>query len=55
MQIVAETVINLGIKRAMIVHSYDGLDEISIFEKTHVLEIIGSSIKQYDINPNELF
>jgi len=55
MQIVAETVINLGIKRAMIVHSYDGLDEISIFEKTHVLEIIGPSIKQYNINPNDYF
>jgi anthranilate phosphoribosyltransferase len=55
MEIVAETLINLGTKRAMIIHSYDGMDEISIYDKTHVIEINNSEMRRYDIDPNEYF
>jgi anthranilate phosphoribosyltransferase len=55
MEIVAETLINLGTKRAMIIHSYDGMDEISIYDKTHVIEINNSEMRKYDIDPNEYF
>ena len=51
MEIVAETLINLGTKRAMIIHSYDGMDEISIYDKTHVIEINNSEMRKYDIDP----
>ncbi len=53
MKIIAESLRNLGVDRAMIVHSDDGLDEISIFSKTHVVEIINSDIIYYTINPEE--
>ena len=55
MEIVAETLINLGTKRAMIIHSYDGMDEISIYDKTHVIEINNSEMRKYDIDPSEYF
>ena len=53
MQIIAESLKNLGVNRAMVVHSEDGLDEISIFNKTYVAEIINSQIINYTINPEE--
>ncbi len=52
---IAETLVNLGTEKAMIVHSKDGLDEISIFNTTNVLEINGSSIDEYTIHPEEYF
>ena len=55
MEIVAETLINLGTKRAMIIHSYDGMDEISIYDKTHVIEINNSEMRRYDIDPSKYF
>ena len=55
MEIVAETLINLGTERAMVIHSYDGMDEISIYDKTHVIEINNSEIKRYDIDPSDYF
>ena len=37
----------------MIVHSEDGLDEISIFNKTNVAEINNSDVIYYTINPDD--
>ncbi|MEC9206246.1 MAG: anthranilate phosphoribosyltransferase [Pseudomonadota bacterium] len=54
-ELVAESLKNLGTNRAMIVHSEDGLDEISIFSKTHVAEIKDSNINYYTIDPNDYF
>ena len=51
----AETLVNLGTEKAMIVHSNDGLDEISIFNTTNVIEVNGSDIKEYTIDPEEYF
>lgn len=42
----AESLIKLGAKKAWVFHSRDGLDEISIFDKTDVLEINQSNIKK---------
>jgi anthranilate phosphoribosyltransferase len=45
---------NLGLKRALVVHGNDGLDEITITDKTFVCEFNGREIISYDINPDEL-
>ncbi len=45
---------NLGLKRALVVHGNDGLDEITTTDKTFVSEYNGTEIISYDINPDEL-
>lgn len=44
---------NLGSEHCMIVHSEDGLDEITTTGKTFVSELCNGSIKEYVIEPNE--
>jgi anthranilate phosphoribosyltransferase len=44
---------SLGTKNAMVVHSYDGLDEISIAADTFVAELRNGKINNYTINPND--
>ncbi|RZI47642.1 anthranilate phosphoribosyltransferase [Rickettsiales endosymbiont of Peranema trichophorum] len=53
MQKVAEVLITQGVNHALVVHSDDGLDEISISSNTHVIEIKGISTKEYDLNPDD--
>ena len=55
MKIVAETLIKLGTERAMVIHSADGMDEISIYDKTHVIEINNSEMNSYEIDPRDYF
>jgi anthranilate phosphoribosyltransferase len=38
----------------MIVHSEDGMDEISPFSKTKIIELNTDKIKKFIIDPNEL-
>lgn len=45
---------NLGSKAAMVVHSEDGLDEISICDKTYVAELANYKIFTYEIKPESL-
>ena len=47
----AEVLKNLGIKKAMVVHGYDGLDEITLTTKTKVCEINEGKLSKYDIDP----
>ena len=54
LQIYAETLIKLKVKSAWVYHSHDGLDEISIFNKTDVLEIKNNNIKKFVIEPREI-
>ena len=54
LQIYAETLIKLKVKSAWVYHSHDGLDEISIFDKTDVLEIKNNNIKKFVIDPVEI-
>lgn len=51
---VAEVLARLGLKRAMVVGSYDGLDEISLSAPTQVSELKDGEVKTYDITPEEL-
>ncbi|MGN0621007.1 MAG: bifunctional anthranilate synthase component II/anthranilate phosphoribosyltransferase [Porcipelethomonas sp.] len=49
----AGVLMNLGIKRAMLVYGNDRLDEISISDKTSVCEINNGSKSFYEINPED--
>ncbi|MEK7084054.1 MAG: anthranilate phosphoribosyltransferase, partial [Patescibacteria group bacterium] len=50
----AEVLKNLGLKRALVVHGNDGLDEITTTDKTFVSEFNGKDVVTYDIDPEEL-
>lgn len=50
----AEVLKNLGLKRALVVHGNDGLDEITITDKTFVSEFNGVDVVSYDIDPEEI-
>ncbi len=50
----AEVLRALGSERVMVVHAEDGLDEISVAAKTHVVELKDGRISEYRINPAEL-
>ena len=50
----AEALKENGVVHAYIVHSDDGMDEISPFEKTNVVELKDDSIKQFSIDPKNL-
>jgi anthranilate phosphoribosyltransferase len=52
-EVVAEVLRALGAEHAMVVHSRDGLDEISVSAPTHVCEVRDGRIRSYDINPEE--
>jgi anthranilate phosphoribosyltransferase len=49
----AEVLRRLGSKHVMVVHSEDGLDEISIAAPTHVVELKDGDITEYTIDPAE--
>lgn len=49
----ANVLIKLGIKRAMLVYGKDRLDEISISDSTVVCEIKDGKIKKYEISPED--
>lgn len=51
---IAEVLQKLGLKRAMVVTSHDGLDEISVSAPTRVTELQEGQIRTYDIHPHEL-
>jgi len=44
---------NLGVEHALIVHGMDGLDEISISDKTKVTQLIDKKIETYYIEPED--
>jgi len=54
LKIFANALKNLNIKFAWIVNSEDGLDEISPYEKTNVIQLKNGEISEIIINPNEL-
>lgn len=45
---------NLGLRRALVVHGSDGMDEITTTGPTYVSHFTGEEIISYDINPQEL-
>lgn len=50
---VAEALAGLGVRRAMVVHSDDGLDEFSTAVPTHVSEVKNGAVSDYVIDPAE--
>ncbi|EEZ80678.1 MAG: anthranilate phosphoribosyltransferase [Candidatus Thioglobus sp.] len=51
---IAKVLKGLGSKHVMVVHSKDGLDEISIADDTFVAELKDDKVTTYTINPTEL-
>ena len=50
---IAETLMLQGLNSAMVVHSFDGMDEISISDKTHIIELRNDKISKYVFNPTD--
>ena len=50
-QKIGEALQGLGVRRAMVVHSLDGMDEISTLAPTQVTEVRDGEIKSYVIDP----
>ena len=53
LQPMAEVLMELGVKRAMVVHGEDGLDEITLTTTTQVREICDGKITAYTIDPEQ--
>jgi anthranilate phosphoribosyltransferase len=49
--LVAEALSLLGTDRAWVVHGEDGLDEITLSGKTHVVEVRPDGIRRFDLDP----
>lgn len=49
----AEALSMLGLRRAMVVHGNDGLDEITITDSTRVAEVRDGKIRSYEVTPEE--
>lgn len=52
--VVARVLAALGARHALVVHSRDGLDEISVSASTHVCEVRDGEVRSYDLTPEEL-
>ncbi len=53
-QMVADILVELQFKHALVVHGLDGLDEISVIGKTSVAEVKDGWAKKYEIAPEQL-
>ena len=53
LNIFANALKNLNIKKALIVNSEDGMDEISPYANNNVVELNNGFIKEYSINPKD--
>ena len=49
----AHVLANLGVKKALVVHGQDGLDEISMCAPTSVCEWRGGEFRRYEITPEQ--
>jgi len=52
--VVARVLLALGADHALVVHSHDGLDEISISAATCVCEVRGGELRSYELRPEEI-
>jgi len=48
---VAEVLRMLGSERAWVVHGRDGLDELTVFDHSHVAELKDGAIREFDLDP----
>ena len=49
----AEALSMLGLRRAMVVHGLDGLDEITITGPTRIAEVNNGSVRTYEVTPED--
>jgi anthranilate phosphoribosyltransferase len=49
----AQVLLNLGVKRGLVVYGLEGLDEISLVGKTKVCEIRDGWVKNYELDPRD--
>jgi anthranilate phosphoribosyltransferase len=52
--VVAEVLAALGAEHALVVHSHDGLDEISVSAPTYVCEVRDGTVRAYELTPEEI-
>jgi len=52
-QPLAQVLLNLGVKKAMVVYGSDGLDEISMSAPTKVCEVRNGWLRNYEITPEQ--
>lgn len=53
LEMLASALGELGVRRALVVHSTDGLDEISLGGETYVAELSAASVRTYTITPED--
>jgi anthranilate phosphoribosyltransferase len=53
-ELLARVLLALGAEHALVVHSRDGLDEISVSAPTHVCEVRGGALRSFEITPEEI-
>jgi anthranilate phosphoribosyltransferase len=51
---VAEVLRDLGSSNALVVHGFDGLDEITLTGETHVAELRNGNVTNFSLDPKEL-
>ncbi len=52
-RVMAECLLEIGVKCAWIVNSDDGMDELSVFSQNHVTELKNGLISEFYINPSD--
>ena len=50
---VAEALLDLGAEKALVVHGTDGMDEITVTDKTLVADVSEGEIVEYEISPED--
>ena len=53
-ELLAHVLLALGAEHALVVHSRDGLDEISVSAPTRVCEVCYGEIRSYEVTPEEI-
>src|SRR5262249_42750766 len=48
---IADVLRQLGSERAWVVHGQDGLDELTVVAKSHVAELNGGAIREFEVDP----
>ena len=53
-KIVAEVLKRLGSEHVLVVHSKDGLDELSLASTSYIAELKDGEVREYEVSPEEL-